>query len=90
MNKLGHRVRLKGTHIAGDIQHQETVNGVVMCIVWWDAAPHPDTGWTQRDELESAERLPGGMDSALYDPYPISKTDHLQSDRKWREGHTRS
>jgi len=90
MSKLGSRVRLKGTHIVGDVQEKEMIGGMVMCRVWWDVAPNPDKKFTHIEELESAEKMPAHRDSRLYDPEPISKSDRLRADRKWREGHERS
>jgi hypothetical protein len=89
MPKLGWRVRLKGTHITGDVQDKEVVGGSTMCVVWWDAAAHPDAQRIDAVELEPADRSPGGEDSNLYDPSPPSKRDHLQSHRKEQSGYKR-
>jgi hypothetical protein len=89
MPKLGWRVRLKGTHILGDVQDKEVVGGATMCVVWWDAAAHPDTRQIDAAALENAERRPGGEDSNLYDPTPRSKTQLPMSHRKQRTGHKR-
>lgn len=89
MAKLGWRVRLKGTHITGDVQHKEGVEGAMMCLVWWDAAPHPDHEMIDASALESVERRPGGQASHLYDPNPPSKAQQLQSQRKRQDGHRR-
>jgi hypothetical protein len=82
MEKLGTRVRLKGTHITGDIQYKSRVGDFVMCKVWWDAAPDPDTKWINAEELEAAEQRPTPRNSALYDPNPPSKADKPSVDRE--------
>lgn len=82
MGKLGSRVRLKGTHIIGDIQERDSVGDFMMCIVWWDHAPHPDTQWINAEELEAAEQLPNRELSRLYDPKPMSKADKPSADRQ--------